>query len=197
MSYCCNCGDYVIGSRSFCNYATCLGCFSKVKRPCIECKDIRIDLKQTPRNQHLPYRAGSILICDHHIVVVQNQRNQWGFPKGAAETNDVVQEAIRETLEETGVDIYHMNHDFIWSFTDHFYIIVNLPTCVKLDIIDYREIQKAKWVHIDNLSSMNLTKAIKYFIRNFYYSRNRHAKLNSRQIRLQKFKSKRQKSTKC
>jgi len=50
--------------------------------------------------------CGMIVFNKNKVLLVHHNKGHWGFPKGHVEENETEQEtAIRETLEETGVDV--------------------------------------------------------------------------------------------
>lgn len=66
----------------------------------------------------------------HKILLVQTYEQYWGLPKGSIEENESVEQcAIRETKEETGIDIttYKLNnHIFIYNTK---YYVIRMKEC--------------------------------------------------------------------
>lgn len=50
--------------------------------------------------------CGCIIIENEKVLIIQQTKGHWGFPKGHVEENETEQEtAIREVKEETGLDV--------------------------------------------------------------------------------------------
>lgn len=61
--------------------------------------------------------CGAIVLDGEKILVLQQKKGHWGFPKGHVENNETeVETAIREIKEETNVDV-EINDKFRYSET--------------------------------------------------------------------------------
>ena len=98
--------------------------------------------------------AGSIILYNNNICLVRiKNSNMFGIPKGKKNGYETIYEtAVREVLEETGIDISkHINdkNNFIEILRTKLYII-NYPE--KIEIFtnyDTREIEEVKWFDFD------------------------------------------------
>lgn len=54
--------------------------------------------------------CGTIIINNNKILLIKSNRNEYGFPKGHVENNELYKEtALRETKEETNLDVEIIN----------------------------------------------------------------------------------------
>lgn len=121
-------------------------------------------------------RAGSIIytIKDdtiYYLLVKQRESGNWSLPKGRLnKEEDILDGAIRETYEETGLilDKEQYNGTKSHKKCKYFYIMVNpLLFNIKLKPKDRREISKIAWFKSRDkkLSKRNTNKGVRYFLK--------------------------------
>ena len=103
------------------------------------CHDGCCTLKYKPYIQDLLYenfhgrrKKSGVFICDpttNKVLIVQSRGHLWGPPKGTLEEGETVAEcAIREVMEETGLDISKeslLNPFAIYNKATYFYLEMN------------------------------------------------------------------------
>ena len=114
---------------------------------------------------HKVYGAICITPYNKLLLVKGAKTGKWSFPKGHKEGSETYLEcALRETIEETGVDLkgvkpvaYHR-----LSVGEYFFFEINveLPLCVE----DLAEIEEAKWISLDSLKNMNCNVDVNNFL---------------------------------
>lgn len=109
-------------------------------------------------------KAGTVIMNKlGQLLIVQSNGNKWGFPKGSVKVFETPFEcAIRETLEETGIDLreysredfklYILTNGLYCSF---FYIYIDGMIQVNIDRVD-SDSTGIGWISIDCLKSSGL-----------------------------------------
>jgi len=112
-------------------------------------------------------RAGCIIAAGNQLLVVyQNMSGFWGFPKGSREFGEeVLAAAIRETREETGIDLAEVAMLATVRYKDSRYYFTRLTEKPPLHITDIREIGGCRWVTIDDLLALSISTATKIILR--------------------------------
>lgn len=106
--------------------------------------------------------CGAIIILDNKVLMVQQQKGFWGFPKGHVEDGETeVETAIREVKEETNVDIVV---DESLRFVNHYITDKNVDKTVifflahpidNLNVVAQEsEIKDIEWVNIDKVEDV-------------------------------------------
>lgn len=90
-------------------------------------------------------KAGTVIVNRKgEILIVQSNGNKWGFPKGTVKDYETPFEcALRETLEETGIDLQEYSREKFKSFkisgnlySTFFYILLDTDIDVDIDEIN-------------------------------------------------------------
>lgn len=168
MSYCQCCGSMIFGSQLLCQFCTCDKCKTPSLTNACKCSPswpLGTTVVDSDIKHILPYRAGCIILCDHHFLLVQNVLGSWGFCKGHAESAHMFQEAARETLEKSGL---HVNSDpnmRLWRCKDMFFFILFVSELSPLQPRDCQEIKDAKWFTMGDLRHLRLTLPVRKFIK--------------------------------
>ena len=69
-------------------------------------KKAEIEFEKTLNNLPKEKSCGCIIIENEKVLLVQQTQGHWGFPKGHVEENETeIETAIRETKEETNIDV--------------------------------------------------------------------------------------------
>lgn len=112
-------------------------------------------------------RAGCVIICgDEMIVVHQISSGFWGFPKGSIEPGeDTLAAAIRETKEETGVEVNPKDICGSIRRRDSKYYIAFLQKKPKLTPSDWQEIDCCGWVTLAGLQLIPTSATTKFVIK--------------------------------
>lgn len=150
-----------------------------------------------PQLRHIPnhFTASAVVIEEDHILLVHHRRiGAWLPPGGHLETGELPHEAaMRETFEETGVEVQVLTHQVPFSLdTDAFFL--HHPLCVhgvyavedgqEVYHIDLAylcqvrssgdgapplltiadEVHDAAWIPLAGLGSLNLAKNVKELV---------------------------------
>ena len=121
-------------------------------------------------------RAGCIITDSNikYIILVKNRlsfekgENKFGLPKGHIYKNEsIYQAAIRETYEETGLNLFiNINTPYIIMFdTIYFIIRLNKNNNLNLAPIDKNEILSSDWHNISNISHLNLNRSLTQLVK--------------------------------
>jgi len=121
----------------------------------------------TPRNKQ---KAG-VFIYDPHakkLLLVQSRGNLWGPPKGSVEENEsVINCALREVLEETGIslntDDIGNNNKFIFNDSHYFYYTMDeIPVTLETPMISSgtNDASGIGWFQIECLKELISSKTI-------------------------------------
>jgi len=117
-------------------------------------------------------RAGTFLISDFpikRILLVQSYNGKWGPPKGKIEDNETSLDcAVRETMEETGIEVRHLLKE-CKTFNNKWDIYnVNFNTCPKFNP-ESSEITGIGWFTYEciNINKRVLNHPAKLAIREF------------------------------
>jgi len=115
-------------------------------------------------------RFGTIIRFNNEYLMVKNiGSNVYGFPKGKVENNEAdYQTAIRETFEETGINISSIID--VSKFTiiyDVKYFLIDLNNKINFNKLpfDYNEIYDRKWVKLPTLDKNILSSHAKVFMK--------------------------------
>ena len=136
-------------------------------------------------NENNRKKVGIILIKDKsHIWITQSYHNCYGFPKGEKEQSETIEQcAKREFFEETGYNIDKVNLSNCFSIRtnmeniQYIFYVISVSENFEMNTfpIDDVEITSFGWVHIDNIASLKLSKAVRkifeIFKRNFWIIR--------------------------
>lgn len=122
--------------------------------------------------------CGTIIINNNKVLIIKNNRNEYGFPKGHVENNELYKEtALRETKEETNLDVriidgycYKIQYKVNNNFKDvYYYLAYPLSFDIKKQesevsdiiwvdkdkVIDYFKFSNLKDLYIDALKDIN------------------------------------------
>lgn len=130
-------------------------------------------------------RCGTIIFnrdCTKVITVLNRHsynmgENKWGFPKGGIQRDEkFVNCAMRETLEETGLNIKIRSDAAVLkiSKTRYFPIILDETKCTRFNPTDKHEIYDVKWHTIERLQkfkALHTNHELKRFLTNTNISR--------------------------
>lgn len=117
--------------------------------------------------------SGMILRYNNYfLLVLENKRKQWSFPKGKKDLNDIssLETALRELEEETNIVIQNIDKN-IKGYTTvkqcifYEYIYDDVPPVINFS--KNVEILDIKWVHINNINDYNLN-----FLTELYFKYN-------------------------
>jgi 8-oxo-dGTP pyrophosphatase MutT (NUDIX family) len=109
------------------------------------------------------------------LLVLGRRSMKWSFPKGHKERGESYLEcAIRETLEETGIDLRcetPVSYQRLSVGKYYFFEVEEQPTCIQ----DPREVLEARWMTVDeiqesycNVDVSNFLMRLKKDSRSFY-----------------------------
>jgi len=147
---------------------SCYRCLSYGKiifyEECLEHKDINVCgcIIMNKQKDKLLLIKGTISEC-------------WGFPKGALENGEsTIECAIRETIEETGIDVT-INKDSrkeIINGITYYHTIIDDEIILNNKNIDSNEISDIMWYYIEELkhSNIRVNKSIKLYMSNLKIS---------------------------
>lgn len=121
-------------------------------------------------------RCGAILVhlTDEkisEICLVHQSSGHWGIPKGQRNKNEPqVECAIREVVEETGLDIRAIINDEKYiennRRTDRYYYVpVDKEQWSNFKTRDVKEILEVKWVPVSDLSKYNLNSITRHVVK--------------------------------
>lgn len=113
--------------------------------------------------------VGSVIIKDGKILLAQEAyhkfRGQWSFPSGHIESGEkVIDAVIRETKEETGLDIVSESLSMIVNVTDEpdvMLMFFNAKVIGGEIKFDESEILDVKWFTFDEARKLNLRHGTK------------------------------------
>jgi len=109
-------------------------------------------------------KAGAFLYDKNKILLIQSRGNLWGPPKGTINPNETTQQcAVREVLEETGIDITSQCFDNFFKIknTTYFYIKIKHSEVFIQNNTQDNDATGIAWVNISCLNSLILDKKIK------------------------------------
>lgn len=113
---------------------------------------------ETLKKHDTEHRAGCIILNrkDKTILIIQSYGTFWGLPKGHMEKNEsIVQCAIRETYEETGIELTEKDLSRpieLYNGEVTYFFVEGDNLKYDLDKIqDKGEITNIKWISIDFL----------------------------------------------
>jgi 8-oxo-dGTP pyrophosphatase MutT (NUDIX family) len=125
-----------------------------------------------PLNQKV---YGSICITPRNTVLVVKGRKsgKWSFPKG--HKNRLLSEtylecAVRETREETGIDLSEYDHVSVHRLSVGEYYLFEIQDELPIVIEDTIEIEEAQWMSLDDM----LNVACNVDVNNFLTRLQRH-----------------------
>ena len=99
---------------------------------------------------------GSICISPLNtiLLVLGRKSKKWSFPKGHKHRGETyIDCAVRETREETGIDLYNTIPVAYQRLSVGEYYFYDLSEEVTPEINDNREITEAKWMTIDEMKN--------------------------------------------
>lgn len=104
-----------------------------------------------------PTRAGTIILKynTNEILITQSYGRHWGLPKGHLEIGEnSIDCALRETLEETGIELSIHNlleKKSIYNGDAIYYLVDGTTLNFNKEKIDTKEISGIIWINIDEL----------------------------------------------
>jgi len=124
-------------------------------------------------NKIYPNKSGVILFNKNldKIVLIQNKYlylkgiKKYGLPKGHINNDETYEDcAIRETFEETGINLDKFSLNFKIKINNTYYFPIILDREEALSPVDTIEIQDAKWIFIEDIKNFNINRETKTFI---------------------------------
>jgi 8-oxo-dGTP pyrophosphatase MutT (NUDIX family) len=102
----------------------------------------------------------------NRIILVKGRRTgKWSFPKGHKNRNEsYLACAIRETLEETGLDLDGQRHVACHKLSVGVYYFFELEEEVELCPCDTEEVEEAGWFGIDEIRTMSCNVDVNCFL---------------------------------
>ncbi len=125
--------------------------------------------------------CGCIILNEDKVLLVKHNVGHWGFPKGHMEENETeLQTAIRETKEETNLDVEVQEEkryvDEYYSSEDTFkQVVYFLATCKNMNVKKQEaEIAQIEWVPIEEAGNKityeNTKKLFKQVLEEYFES---------------------------
>jgi ADP-ribose pyrophosphatase YjhB (NUDIX family) len=104
-----------------------------------------------------------------YLLVKGKYTGKWSFPKGHIEKDERPLEcAIRETKEETGIDLNGIKPEKCMSG----YFGFTLAAIPETKIIDTNEIEETKWMTIEEMQLIDGNRDVKFFVKKSLKSSN-------------------------
>ncbi len=106
--------------------------------------------------------CGTIVINDNKVLVIRQKQGFWGFPKGHIEEGESeIQTAIRETKEETNLDVviedetrFCLNY-IIEDKQINKYVVYFIAKAINNDVkLQIEEIDDIAWVDIEKIEDI-------------------------------------------
>ena len=106
--------------------------------------------------------CGTIVINDNKVLVIRQKQGFWGFPKGHIEEGESeIQTAIRETKEETNLDVviedetrFCLNY-IIADKQINKYVVYFIAKAINNDVkLQIEEIDDIAWVDIEKVEDI-------------------------------------------
>ena len=106
--------------------------------------------------------CGTIVINDNKVLVIRQKQGFWGFPKGHIEEGESeIQTAIRETKEETNLDViiedetrFCLNY-IIEDKQINKYVVYFIAKAINNDVkLQIEEIDDIAWVDIEKVEDI-------------------------------------------
>ena len=106
--------------------------------------------------------CGTIVINDNKVLVIRQKQGFWGFPKGHMELGEnEIQTAIRETKEETNLDViiedetrFCLNY-IIEDKQINKYVVYFIAKAINNDVkLQIEEIDDIAWVDIEKVEDI-------------------------------------------
>jgi 8-oxo-dGTP pyrophosphatase MutT (NUDIX family) len=105
-------------------------------------------------------KAGSIILDKNNNTILVHQTNGlWSLPKGSIKYNESDKNAvIRETLEETGINVSNIDVETIFKIEEkkstYVFYLYKLPiNKSEISLIKSNEINNHIWVNINNINA--------------------------------------------
>jgi len=101
------------------------------------------------------------------LLVKGKYAGKWSFPKGHIEKGETqLQCAIRETKEETGIDLNGIQPENK-KIRYRRYFIFTLSSIPETKIIDTNEIEQIRWMTIEEMQNIHGNGDVKFFIKKY------------------------------
>ena len=116
-------------------------------------------------NNHKVYGVICITPYNKLLLVKGAKTGKWSFPKGHKEGSETYLAcALRETIEETGVDLKDILPVAYHRLSVGEYFFFEIQEELPLAIQDDTEILEAKWVSLHDLNNMNCNVDVNNFL---------------------------------
>lgn len=115
-------------------------------------------------------RCGVIALHSDNILLVKQRAfpSKWSIPKGSMEPTDEYQSgAIREMLEETGIDVTPLIDPGNYVHKNGRFYIVHMPEMTVSQPRDTNEIECMEWIPIGRLNEYELNYITREALREF------------------------------
>jgi ADP-ribose pyrophosphatase YjhB (NUDIX family) len=140
-------------------------------------------IEQCPEKFRLQRKKSGVFICDpktNKILIVQSCGHLWGPPKGTLEEGETeIQCALREVLEETGLDIPTeiLSKPFaIYNNATYFYLEMNECEVTIPDTHEKNDANGIAWIKIEclekciEIGNINISKHFRLLFKKLYGS---------------------------
>ena len=106
------------------------------------------------------------MTLDNKILLVKGKKTgKWSFPKGHREVSESYLEcALRETREETGVDLKELKAVAYHRLSVGEYFFYEVGAEMPITIEDTTEIQEAKWLYLNELPDIECNVDVNNFL---------------------------------
>lgn len=106
------------------------------------------------------------MTTDNRVLVVKGRRSgKWSFPKGHKLPRETyLQCALRETMEETGVDLSEVRPSSSHRFSAGEYYFFEVEEPVDVAVRDTVEVEEAKWLTLEQIAELQCNVDVNYFL---------------------------------
>ena len=106
------------------------------------------------------------MTTDNRVLVVKGRRSgKWSFPKGHKLPRETyLQCALRETVEETGVDLSGLRATSSHRLSAGEYYFFEVEEAVETTVRDTLEVEEAKWLTLDEIAELQCNVDVNYFL---------------------------------